>query len=89
MLPNNTPQQGSAPQQHSAESVSSTQTLRVSDVLLILVSNWYWILLCVVIGYGAANLYLRKTRPVYTRKASILLKDMNKNNILGLSLIHI
>ena len=81
MLPNNNQQQNAVPQKNTAESVLSTQTLRVSDILLILVSNWYWILLCVIIGYGAANLHLRKTRPVYTRKASILLKDMNKSNV--------
>ena len=83
MLPNSNQQQIPVQQQNSAQSVASTQSLRISDILLILVSNWYWILLCVIIGYGAANLHLRKTRPVYTRKASILLKDMNKSNILG------
>lgn len=83
MLPNSNQQQIPVQQQNTAQSVASTQSLRISDILLILVSNWYWILLCVIIGYGAANLHLRKTRPVYTRKASILLKDMNKSNILG------
>ncbi len=84
MLPNANQQQIPV-QQNNAQSVASTQSLRISDILLILISNWYWILLCVILGYGAANLYLRKTRPVYTRKASILLKDMNKSNILGTS----
>lgn len=84
MLPN-TNQQQMPVQQNNTQSVVSTQSLRISDILLILVSNWYWILLCVILGYGAANLYLRKTRPVFTRKASILLKDMNKSNILGTS----
>lgn len=84
MLPNTNLQQNPV-QQSNTQSVASTQSLRISDILLILVSNWYWIILCVIIGYGVANLYLRKTRPVYTRKASILLKDMNKSNILGTS----
>lgn len=82
MLPNNDQQQNSV-QQNSSQSVASSQSLRISDILLILVSNWYWILLCLVLSYGYANYYLRKTRPVFTRKASILLKDMNKGNILG------
>lgn len=85
MLPNSNQQQIQVQQQNSSQSVASTQTLRVSDILLILVSNWYWIVLCVIIGYGVANIYLRKTSPIYTRKASILLKDMNKGNILGTS----
>ena len=84
MLPNANQQQIPV-QQNNTQSVASTQSLRISDILLILISNWYWILLCVILGYGTANLYLRKTRPVYTRKASILLKDMNKSNILGTS----
>ena len=83
MLPNNNQQQPAVQQQNSAQSVASTQSLRISDILLILFSNWYWILLCVILGYGVANIYLRKTRPTYTRKASILLKDMNKSNVLG------
>ena len=83
MLPNSNQQQIPVQQQNASQSVASTQSLRISDILLILVSNWYWILLCVILGYGVANLYLRKTQPVFTRKASILLKDMNKNNILG------
>ena len=83
MLPNNTTQQTNAPQQSASLIPVPTRSLRISDILLILISNWYWILLCVIIGYAAANLYLRKTPPVYTRKASILLKDMNKSNVLG------
>ncbi len=83
MLPNNNQQQPPVQQQTTTQSVASTQSLRISDILLILFSNWYWILLCVILGYGVANIYLRKTRPTYTRKASILLKDMNKSNVLG------
>lgn len=83
MLPNSNQQQTPVSPKNTGESVLSTQSLRISDVLLILVSNWYWILLCVLLGYGIANYYLRKTSPIYSRKASILLKDMNKNNILG------
>ena len=83
MLPNNNQQQTPVQQQTTTQSVASTQSLRISDILLILFSNWYWIILCVILGYGVANIYLRKTRPTYTRKASILLKDMNKSNVLG------
>ena len=78
MLPNNNQQQSPVQQQNTSQSAASSQSLRISDLLLILISNWYWILLCVVLGYGIANLYLRKTSPIFTRKASILLKDMNK-----------
>ena len=83
MLPNSSTQQTSAQLQNSSQSVQSTQSLRISDILLILVSNWYWILLCMFIAYGVSNWYLRRTKPTYSRKASILIKDMNKGNFLG------
>ena len=83
MLPNSSTQQVSAPVQNSSQPAQSTQTLRISDVLLILVSNWYWILLSMFIAYGVSNWYLRRTKPTYSRKASILIKDMNKGNFFG------
>lgn len=83
MLSNNNQPQNNVQQQNPVQPVASTQSLRISDILLILFSNWYWILLCVILGYGVANFYLRKTPPTFTRKASILLKDMNKSNLLG------
>lgn len=82
MLPNYS-QQTQMQEQKSSQTVLSSQSLRFSDIILILVSNWYWILICVTLGYGVATLYLHKTPPVFTRKASILLKDMNKGNVLG------
>lgn len=82
MLPNYS-QQTQMQEQKTAQTVLSSQGLRISDIILILVSNWYWILICVTLGYGIATLYLHKTPPVFTRKASILLKDMNKGNVLG------
>lgn len=84
MLPNSNNQQQITVQQNSTPSVSP-QSLRPSDILIILYSNWYWILLCLALAFGAAYLYLLKTQPVYTRKASILIKDQNKGSVLGSS----
>lgn len=85
MLPNNNQQQqGPLKQQSNPISVSS-QMLRPSDILIILYSNWYWIVLSLLLAFGAAYVYLLKTQPVYTRKASILIKDMKKGTVLGSS----
>jgi len=84
MLPNNTPQQNGAPQQSSSAPIP-TRVLRPSDLLTILWSNWYWIVLCVILSYAVAQFILKTSRPIYTRTASILLKDMSKGSILGSS----
>lgn len=85
MLPNTDPNNSNptTPIQNTSSSVSSGVSLRPSDVVLILVSHWPWILLCALLGWGVAEVILRYSRPVYTREASILIKDFNKGNTLG------
>ncbi len=82
MLPNNNQQQQVPAQQSTAPSVSR-QALRPSDVLIILYSNWKWIFLSLALAFGVAYFYLLRTQPVYTRKASILIKEMRNGGILG------
>lgn len=81
MLPNNTNQTQTMPQSEvpSGPSIS----LRPSDIALILISHWPWILLCIILGLGAAKVYLLKSRPVYSRSASILIKDINHGQSLA------
>ena len=86
MLPNNTPQQQSQAQSsgmQSAPSPISPAMLRPSDVLIILLSHWHWIALCILIALCGAWFYLKTTVPTYTRTASILIKDMTKGSMLG------
>ena len=78
MLPNNYNQPNNSAEVRNAQ--SSMPTLRVSDVILILVSNWYWIILCLLLSWGVAELIIRTSRPVYTRSASILIKDSRGGN---------
>lgn len=85
MLPNTDPNNSnpSALVQNNASSAGSGFSLRPSDVILILVSHWPWILLCTLLGWGVAEIILRYSRPLYSREASILIKDFNKGNNLG------
>lgn len=62
---------------------NSVSKLRISDVVIILVSHWPWIILSILLGWLAAEAILHVSRPIYTRNASILIKDMNKGNSLG------
>lgn len=81
-LDTQTPMAAPAPQQNNAQ-VSTGTSLRPTDIIILLVSNWAWILLCVLLSWGAAELYLRYTRPIYTRTSSILIKDANKGKGMG------
>ena len=77
MLPEsqNTPTQ----QTQAAPQSSAGPSLRPTDILVLLVSHWPWIILCVLLSWGVAELYLKYTRPVYTRTSSILIKDLAKS----------
>ena len=81
MLPESQTQQTQQSQQQVA--VPSGPSLRPTDILILLVSNWYWIVLCLLLAWGAAELYLKYTRPIYTRVSSILLKDVSSSKALG------
>ena len=57
--------------------------LNLKDLFHIVLANWYWFLLSVLICCGAAFLYLKWAPKVYTRTASVLIKDNTKGG--GLS----
>lgn len=82
MLPYNDSSQQSNLQNNNSNS-GAAFSLRPSDVVLILVSHWHIILFCMLLGWGVAEAILRFARPVYTRTASILIKDLNKGNNMG------
>lgn len=83
MLPNNTPQPQSQTVNTATQPVAGG--LRPSDVVIILFSNWHWILLSLLLAYGIAKYYLLTTPPIYTRSATILIKDMTQGSLLGSS----
>jgi capsular exopolysaccharide synthesis family protein len=51
------------------------ESIRIQDIFYICLSKWYWIVFSLCICLGGATLYLLKTESVYTRSASILIKD--------------
>jgi len=50
------------------------QEFDIQGLLLAFLRNWYWILLCLILGFVGARLYLRYTHPVYLAKGTILIK---------------
>ncbi len=59
----------------SQESKYQGYQVRIQDVLYIGLRNWPWILASVVICVGLAFFYVLRTPPVYTRTASVNIKD--------------
>lgn len=60
-----------------ADAVSN---IRIQDIFSLFISKWYWFVLSLFITIGATVVYLLTTPPVYTRFASILIKEDSKGN---------
>lgn len=58
----------------SAQKGASTSA-KVLDMLTVFASKWYWFIFCLALGLGGSYMYLQVTPPIYTRDASILIKN--------------
>ncbi len=56
----------------------SEQTIDVKAIFYLFLSHWYWFLISAVLAVGLATFYLKKTVPVYTRYAKLLVKSDEK-----------
>lgn len=56
----------------------SVNQVRINDVLFLTLKKWPWIVLSLLVCVGLAMLYLLRCQPVYTRTASIIIKDDSK-----------
>ncbi|MDD6778301.1 MAG: GNVR domain-containing protein, partial [Bacteroidales bacterium] len=52
--------------------------IRIQDLLYLCLAKWHWFVLSLAVCLGVAVVYLLKTPPVFTRTASILIKDNGK-----------
>jgi len=57
--------------------------LNLGDILQTVLANWYWFVLSVVVCAGATFLYLKWAPKVYTRTASVLIKDDAKGGAMS------
>lgn len=55
-------------------------SIRIQDVFYLCVNKWYWFVISLVVTIGVATVYLLTTPPVYTRSASLLIKEDSKGN---------
>lgn len=54
--------------------------LNIQELLLMCLSKWKWFVLSLVLALCCAVLYVLRTPPVYTRSASILIKEEGKGS---------
>lgn len=57
--------------------------IRIQDLFYLCVNKWYWFVISLAVTIGIAIIYLLTTPPVYTRSASLLIKEDSKGNSLG------
>jgi capsular exopolysaccharide synthesis family protein len=55
-------------------------SLRIQDIFYICLAKWQWFLISVMLVLGVAVFYLLRTPAVYTRTASVLIKEDSKGN---------
>lgn len=59
----------------SSKLSNKDNSIKIQDLLTMCLTHWRWFVISLVICLGAAALYLLRTPAVYTRSASILIKE--------------
>lgn len=68
----------------SSEKLNPTDDfIRIQDLFRIFISKWYWFAASLLVALTVVTLYLLITPPIYTRTASILIKDDSKGASAG------
>lgn len=61
------------------------ESFNLLEFLSIVLTNWYWVVLSVVIALSLAFVYILRTPPTYTRNSSLLIKNDEKSGNSGAS----
>lgn len=67
-------------QQNNTSAPKGDDFLSIQDIYYLCIAKWYWFAISLIVCLGIAGFYLLKTPPVYTRTASILIKDDSKGH---------
>ena len=61
----------------------NSNNINIKDFVFLCISKWYWFAVSLAIVIGIAITYLLITPPVYTRSASLLIKEDAKGNTMS------
>lgn len=70
-------------QQNNRPVSKADDSIRIQDIGYLCLSKWYWFVISLIVCIGIAGLYLLKTPLVYTRTASLLIKEESKGQSLS------
>ncbi len=70
-------------QQNNRPVSKADDSIRIQDIGYLCLSKWYWFVISLIVCIGIAGLYLLKTPLVYTRMASLLIKQESKGQSLS------
>lgn len=70
-------------QQNNRPVSKADDSIRIQDIGYLCLSKWYWFVISLIVCIGIAGLYLLKTPLVYTRTASLLIKQESKGQSLS------
>ena len=57
--------------------------ISIVDIFHLVIANWYWFVLSILICAGIAFFYLKSSSKVYSRKASVLIRDDSKGGSIS------
>lgn len=69
--------------QHTRPAAKADDFIRIQDLYYLCLARWRWFVLSLVVCLGIAAIYLLKTPSVYTRTASLLIKEESKGQSLS------
>lgn len=70
------------PQNPANKKTTNSEVLTISDLVKIALANWKWYVLSVLLCLGGAFYYIKKSPYIYSRSASVLIKDETKGTQL-------
>lgn len=70
-------------QQHTRPAAKADDFIRIQDLYYLCLAKWRWFVASLIVCLGIAFIYLLKTPPVYTRTASLLIKEESKGQSLS------
>ena len=60
------------------KTIQEENGLNLGDLFKIIIANWYWFVISIIVCVAGAYFYLAKTPLTYTRSATVLIQDERK-----------
>lgn len=57
--------------------------INITDLFRFVLANWYWFVLSVLVCTGIAYFYVKSSSKIYSRKASVLIRDDSKGGAMS------